>query len=168
MTKKPTTRANLPKRDNAHRSRRLDPNPAAPDFAARFMGIRYGCHGKHKRNPYAYGVAPYRGTDTDRSLCDEHAGFSQSDMARIPALFLRAERAGLAGNLIWTVDDTGWVYELMSTNVGLNEWHGYPLLTTDPFARQVWERFANWANQHGNQADRDAAGRCAQFYGFRP
>ncbi|TWB10753.1 hypothetical protein FBZ89_13222 [Nitrospirillum amazonense] len=56
----------------------------------------------------------------------------------------------------------------MSTNTGLNEWHGYPLLPTDSFAKQVWERFANWAIRSGAQADRDAADRCANFYGFQP
>lgn len=168
MKKRPSSRAELPVRDDAHRKRQLDPTPAAPTLASRFTDIRYGCYGKHKRNPYLYGVAPYHGTDTDRSLCDEHAGFLQSDMVRIPSLFLRAKLAGLAGNLIWTVDDTGWVFELMSTNVGLNQWHGYPLLPNDPFARQVWARFDNWAKQCGDQVDREAAGRCANFYGFRP
>lgn len=167
MTRRPTSRANLPVRDDAHRTRELDPNPASPDFAARFTDIRYGCSGKHKRNPYIYNISPYHGRDIDRSLCDEHADFQKSDMVRIPLLFRRAELSGLAGSLIWTVDDNGWIYELMSTNVGLNEWHGYPLLPTDSFARQVWVRFDDWATHLGIKADRETARRCAQYYGFR-
>jgi hypothetical protein len=167
MARKPTARDKQPERHDTYRTRWLDPNPAAADFSTRFAGIQYRCYGKHKRNPYLYCVSPYHGTDVDRSLCDEHAGFVKSDMIRIPLLLRRAELAGLAGNLIWTVDDTGWIYELMSTNVGLNEWHGYPLLLRDPFARQVWERFFEWANQYGDRRDRDAAECCAQFYGFR-
>lgn len=132
-----------------------------------FKDIKYECSGKHKRNPYLYGVDPYRGNDTDRSLCDEHAGFLKCDIKRIPDLFRRSRLARLAGNLIWTIDDTGWMFELMSTNVGLNEWHGYPLLPNDPFARQVWVRFDDWARKDGQQADRNAAERCAILYGFR-
>lgn len=167
MTRRPTSRANLPERNDAHRTRELDPKPASPEFTARFQNIRYGCSGKHKRNPYIYAVSPYHGSDTDCSLCDEHAGFQKTDLTRVPLLFRRAELAGLAGSLIWTVDDNGWIYELMSTNVGLNEWHGYPLLPTDSFAKQVWMRFDDWANRCGNNKDQNAASRCAQFYGFK-
>ncbi|MBZ9939467.1 hypothetical protein LB518_24495 [Mesorhizobium sp. BR1-1-16] len=88
-------------------------------------------------------------------------------MLRIPALLKRAQEAGLMGNLIWSVDDNGWIYELQVTNTGLNDWHGYPMLPSDPFARPVWLRFREWAAQHGNQVDRDAAHSCALRYGLK-
>lgn len=135
---------------------------------AHFNGIRYGCSGKHKANPYLYGVDPYRGPDSDRSLCDTHAGFTKADEKRIGALFDRAKMAGLIGNLMWTVDDTGWIYELQVTNQVQNEWHGYPLLPNDVFAPQIWMRFSIWANQHGSAADREAARNSALLYGIKP
>lgn len=164
---KPPKRADLPQRDDARRKRWLEPNPRGAAFLDRFVGIRYGCSGKHKSNPYHYDVAPYHGKDSDRSLCDAHTGFTKPDLARVPFLFGRAKQAGLAGNLIWTVDDTGWIYELQVTNAGQNEWHGYPVLPSDPFAQQIWDRFSDWALQHGSAGDQDAAKACALLYGLR-
>ncbi len=165
---KPPRRSDLPPRNDEHRKRWLTEDMTPATLADRFHAIRYGCSGKHKSNPYIYGAAPYHGKDSDRSLCDDHATFGQADMARIPSLFVRAQAAGLTGNLIWSVDDTGWIYELQLTNAGLNEWHGYPVLTTDPFARKVWRRFAQWAPALGSKADQDAADACALRYGLKP
>lgn len=125
---KPPRRSELPDRNDSYRERWLTDDVSPQALAHRFHGIRYGCYGKHKANPYIYGVEPYRGPDSDRTLCDDHAGFNKADLSRIPALFARAHAAGLAGNLIWSVDDNGWIYELQITNTGLNEWHGYPML----------------------------------------
>lgn len=161
---KPSRRDTLPQRDDAHRKRSLYETGQLKELAERFAGIRYGCAGKHKANPYLFGVAPYHGTDSDRSLCDQHAGFLKEDLQRIQSLLKRAEAASLAGNLIWSVDDTGWIYELQITNAGRNEWHGYPMLPTDPFARTVWSRFRAWAHQAGQPADKNAALACATLY----
>lgn len=166
MTKRPN-RKNEQRRSKKNRPRRLALNLSTEALAAHFDEIRYGCYGKHKANPYLYGVDPYRGPDSDRSLCDEHAGFTKTDIQRIDALFERAKMAGLVGNLMWTVDDTGWIYELQITNQEQNEWHGYPLLTGDVFALQVWKRFSAWANEHGSSVDRSAAKNAALLYGIK-
>lgn len=89
-------------------------------------------------------------------------------MERIPRLFDRAKAAGLIGNLIWTVDDSGWIYELQLSNAQQKEWHGYPMLPDDPFARQVGARFVAWAGERGSDADRLAAYKCEMLYGLRP
>lgn len=161
------SRRDLRKPSTRYRERKLEEN-LTPDLLGRlFDDIRYGCYGKHKSNPYVYGVEPYRGQDSDCSLCDDDAGFVKDDMRRIPALFERSKKAGLVGTLLWTVDDNGWIYELQVSNVTLNEWHGYPLLTNDTFARKVWDRFSDWAGQKGSQSDREAAQLSAKFYGFK-
>jgi len=166
MTKPPIRRP-LPRRDDSRRKRWLASNPSLEEGAERFREFKYSCSGKHKANPYLYGVDPYRGQDSDRTLCDDHAGFGKDDLTRIPALLERAAAACLIGNLIWTVDDTGWIYQLEVTNHIQNEWHGYPLLPSDPFARQVWERFAKWADESGSLNDQNAAKSSALLYGLR-
>lgn len=165
---KPPSRKPLPRRDDSRRKRWLAPAPTPEEVAARFRNIRYICYGKHKANPHLYGSEPYRGPDSDRTLCDDHAGFLRNDLARIPALLERAAAARLIGNLIWTVDDTGWIYQLELTNSVQNEWHGYPLLPSDAFAYQVWKRFAEWADEAGSPNDQKAAKSSALLYGLRP
>lgn len=164
---RPPRRHTLPQRDDTHRKRWLYEIEQVKELAGRFARIRYGCAGKHKATPSLFGVAPYHGTDSDRSLCDRHAGFGKDDLPRIQPLLKRAEAASLAGNLTWSVDDTGWIYELQITNVGQNEWHGYPMLTTDPFAHTVWLRFKAWADQRGQTSDRNAATACALLYDLK-
>jgi hypothetical protein len=156
-----------PTRKGATRRRWLAENttPAAAD--AHFEGFNYGCYGKHKANPYLFNCTPYRGQDSDRSLCDKHAGFGFADMARLKSLVLRAKAAALFGNLTWAVDDNGWIYEMQITNAAQNQWHGYPMLTNDPFAAQVWRRFDAWAQAHGSYADRRAAQSCSMMYGVK-
>ena len=167
MTKPPSRRP-LPRRDDSRRKRWLATDLSPKEVADRFRDIRYICYGKHKANPHLYGADPYRGQDSDRTLCDDHAGFGKDDLARIPALLARAAVARLIGNLIWTVDDTGWIYQLEVTNRIRNEWHGYPLLPSDAFARQVWERFSRWADESGSPNDQEAAKSSALLYGLRP
>lgn len=124
---KPPSRKTLPRRDDSRRKRWLEADPSPQEVEHRFRNINYICYGKHRANLHLYGVEPYRGQDSDRTLCDDHAGFGKYDLARIPALLARAAGAPLIGNLIWTVDDTGWIYQLEVTNRTQNAWHGYPL-----------------------------------------
>lgn len=110
--------------------------------------VQYGPYSKHKYNPIAYGLKPYGGPDVERTYCDEHAKFAHADSSRIPRLLRRGLHLGLqseraAGDvpaMIWTIDDNGWIYELRITNAGQAEYHGYPILQNDAFARQILAR----------------------------
>lgn len=42
--------------------------------------------------------------------------------------------------LLWTIDESGWIFELRITNAGQTQYHGYPVLQGDAFARQVLVR----------------------------
>ena len=49
---------------------------------------------------------------------------------------------------VWAVDDaTGIVYEGRITNVEQVEYHGFPLLASDPFAEEVVRLWAERADQ---------------------
>ena len=135
---------------------------------ARFAGIRYGGSQKHKERRGCFGLSPSPGfPPPDATLCDHDAGFTPQDTRRIPALLDRARRARLIGNLIWSVDDNGWVYELQMTNAGQNEHHGYPLRANDPFVEKVLRLFEARAEHDGTDGDRLAAKACRDRYGIK-
>lgn len=110
--------------------------------------VRYGGYSKHKFNPTAYKLSPYAGPDEERTYCDEHANFGKENCPRIPALLARGVMLGLwsdqnngdAPSLLWTVDESGWIFELRITNSGQAQYHGYPVLPSDAFARHVLAR----------------------------
>lgn len=164
---RPNTRSQLKNRSGQNRPRKINCNLSQSQINVRYTNIQYGCSGKHKSNPFIYGLAPYHGQDSDRSLCDRDAQFLQSDLSRIPDLFDRSRRAGLLDKLIWTVDNTGWVYELQITNSGQNCWHGYPLFLQDEFAKTLIRYFTEWAAINGTDIDKCAAQAARQLYGVR-
>ena len=143
---KPTRSRNNQKRELVES---LPSTAQRADLAAR---ARYGAYSKHKFHPTAYRLTPYAGPDEDRTFCDAHAEFVPADLPRVPRLLGRGIVAGLWGDhpqgedprLLWTVDDNGWIYELRITNAGQAEYHGYPVLPSDAFAKKVIERFASW------------------------
>lgn len=146
--KKPEARI-VTQRSRNNANRRLC--SAVPALEARedLMGrARYGAYSKHKFNPTAYRLTPYAGSDVERTYCDAHSHFGKDDIARIPALLARGVMLGLwseqgsdcTPDLLWTIDDTGWIFELRITNSGQSQYHGYPVLTGDAFARQVLTR----------------------------
>ncbi len=112
------------------------------------MQTTYGAYSKHKFNPSAYGLRPYAGLDVDRTYCDAHSHFGKGDFVRVPFLLRRGVMLGLwsdqnsgdAPSLLWTIDDTGWIFELRITNAGQAQYHGYPILPGDAFARHVLVR----------------------------
>lgn len=127
------------------RKRRLQENASFTDVESRFAGITCGGSQNHKAHPHLFGLAASGFPPADSTLCDRDAGFAPADMARIPALLDRARRARLIGNLVWTVDDNGWIYELQITNQVRNEHHGYPLRAGDPFIERIFRHFKAWA-----------------------
>ena len=164
---RPRTRSALPVRRDDRRKRALDDAPSEAALLSRFERIRYVGSAKHKRQPHLFGLDPFNGTRGDATLCDEHAGWRPEDAERESRLLGRAHEAGLVGNLIWVVDDNGWIYELQVTNPVQNEHHGYPLLPSDVFAEKVHERFAAWAAAHGTASDRQAEQACRARYGLK-
>lgn len=165
---RPRTRDRFPPRQDAKRKRWLNENATVEEAEARFAGIRYGGSQKHKERPHRFRLSPSSGfPPPDATLCDRDAGFTSQDMCRIPALLDRARRARLIGNLIWSVDDNGWVYELQMTNAGQNEHHGYPLRANDPFVEKVFRLFVAWARDDGKDSDRRAAEACRDRYAIK-
>lgn len=124
---------------------------------------------RHKRDPLAFGLSISPGAKKgDATLCDEHAGFTPSRSRTIPRLIQRGLSAGLVGrqNQIWTVGDDGWIFEGRLTNAGTHEYHGYPVLDWESIARPVYDRYSEWASNHGNKRDRLAAEQCRIRYRY--
>ncbi|WP_156425867.1 hypothetical protein [Herbaspirillum rubrisubalbicans] len=146
--KKPPSRVVVSRsRNNPHR-KLIAAVPTLSQRLALSGQVSYGPSAKHKFHPVAYGLAPYQGQDVERTYCDEHANFDQSQWGQIPLLLARAVKLGLwseqdnkgAPSLLWTLSDTGWIYELRITNAGQFQYHGYPILPDDAFARHVLVR----------------------------
>ncbi|WP_145923895.1 hypothetical protein [Pseudomonas citronellolis] len=134
-------------RNNANR-RLSNTMPTGDLRAALSARVKYGAYSKHKYNPSAYKLTPYAGMDVERTYCDAHAHFGKGDSHRIKDLLKRGVMLGLwsdqkdgdVPSLLWTVDETGWIFELRITNSDQALYHGYPLLPEDAFARHILAR----------------------------
>ncbi len=151
MRKKPPAREELPEIVGRPDRKLRDPLPSLAERQAFAAGVQYHPYAKHKKHPSAYRLKPYEGR-ADRTYCDSHSKFQKPDFGRIPLLL---ERAALSGAwsldvrdqvpaMLWTVDDNGWVYELYITNEYQSDYHGYPLMPADSFARLVIARLREW------------------------
>lgn len=78
-------------------------------------------------------------------------------------LGLRSEQSnGDTPNLLWTVDESGWIFELRITNADQTQYHGYPVLPGDAFARHVLTRARAVAHDERKLIDdKDPAARSA-------
>jgi hypothetical protein len=146
--KKPASRIVVKRsRDNANR-RLIATLPTTASRAELSARATYGAYSKHKFNPTAYKLMPYAGPDVERTYCDAHAGFGKDKLNRIPTLLQRGVMLGLwsdhsngdTPSLLWTIDESGWIFELRITNSGQAHYHGYPVLPGDAFARHVLVR----------------------------
>lgn len=171
MARRKPERRLIKERSRENQNRRLSGTiPSLADLAKLADAACYECYSKHKAHPTAYKLKPYEGTDEDRTFCDAHADFKPADHVRIPLLLKRGIMAGLCGELsddgvprmLWTVDDTGWIFELPLTNAGIPQYHGYPMLPSDSFARIVLERFAYAASTENIRNALDEGARAAR------
>lgn len=134
-------------RDNANRRLTAIP-PTTARRAELSARVSYGPYSKHKLNPSAYNLAPYSGPDVERTYCDAHAHFGKADFVRTIDLLKRGVMLGLwseqierdVPRLLWTIDESGWIFELRITNYAQVQYHGYPVLPGDAFARHVLVR----------------------------
>ena len=151
MRRKPPPRVLQP-RLSENEKRDLSPTlPSMDDRADLRARATYAGYAKHKRDPYAWGLEPFRGRAPDRTFCED-SGLGIAAQVRIPQLLRRGIDAGLFGDLIrqgdptmlWTLDDDGWIYELRQTIPGRAVYHGYPWLPTNALGRKVIARFESW------------------------
>jgi len=172
--KKPTPRA-LPPRASDNDKRRLNQMPDQAAITRLLQTATYRGISRHKGNPRQFGLPPNNRPRGDETLCDVHANFQPADMATVPTLLRRGLTAGLIGEvetqgiptMIWTVADDGWIFEARITNAGRPDYHGYPVRASEAIAKIVYDRFADWANQHGGGREIAAADACRALYGLR-
>ena len=164
--KKPPKRADIPPRNSDNRKRGLAEAVSDDEVATLIDSVSYVGSPKHKIHPTIFGLEPFHGRRGDATLCDAHAHFQPKDMVRIQALITRGLSAKLVGTNLWTVDDSGWIYEARLTNSQTGEYHAYPVRPSEPIAEPVYRRYSVWAETHGKPSDKQAAQNCAALYGF--
>ena len=165
--RKPPKRPVIPPRNSDNNKRKLAPDAPPKRIAELLKIVHYKGSPKHKRNPAAFGLEPFRGDRGDATLCDAHANFQPADTAGIPAMIERGLRASLIGTNLWTVANNGWIFEGQVTNMVQAEYHGYPVRSSEAIAEPIDRRFRVWADCHGDAGDKQAAENCAVLYGFR-
>ena len=159
----------MPRRRSDNSGRRLLADPV-PDYVRSLQdNLQYEGSSKHKQHPHRYGLDPFRGRRGDETLCDRDAGFDPDQMRTIPDMIERSLQAGLVGKngMVWAVADNGWIYEARITNIDRPEYHGYPVRDSEAIAQPVYERFAKWAGDQGDERASLAAENCKRLYGFR-
>ncbi|CAE6768170.1 hypothetical protein R69619_03714 [Paraburkholderia nemoris] len=168
--KKPASRIVMQRSRNNPNRRLTATLPTAESRTKLSALVTYGAYSKHKYNPTAYRLTPYAGQDVERTYCDAHANFGKDDFNRIPILLTRGVMLGLwsdqndgdAPSLLWTIDESGWIFELRITNAGQTQYHGYPVLPGDAFARHVLVRAREVAFSEGKfSANQDASVQAA-------
>lgn len=146
--RKPPPRVVVQRSRNNAKRRLIAALPTTASRVELSARVTYGAYSKHKLNPTAYKLSPYAGQDEERTYCDAHADFGKENLSRIPTLLVRGVMLGLwsdqnngdAPSLLWTLDESGWIFELRITNSGQAQYHGYPVLPGDAFARHILVR----------------------------
>jgi hypothetical protein len=167
IMRKPPRRLDIPPRNKDNNKRRLWRDIPPSVVGELLETVTYKGSPKHKRNPRIFDLEPFIGDRGDATLCDDHANFQPADMAEIPRLIERGLKAGLIGTNLWTVSDSGWIFEGRLTNAIRSEYHGYPVRPAEAIAEPVYRRFRAWAAAAGDAADKRAAENCAALYRFR-
>ncbi len=73
-----------------------------------------------------------------------------------------AQTSGDVPSLLWTVAESGWIFELRITNADQAQYHGYPVLPGDAFARHVLNRARAVAHDEREfPVDKDSTARSA-------
>lgn len=179
IVKRPPPRPDTGERSSFNPKRKLAESESID--RARIAALRrqfsYEGSSKHKRWPQNYGLDPYRGERRDAMLCDAHARFDNRSMSSIRSVLLaRCLGAALVGDRwegpgpkeLWTVSDSGWIFEAQKTNPDTAEYHGYPMALNDPLAQDVYDRFASWAASVADSPAQEAAKKCRARYRLKP
>jgi hypothetical protein len=126
--------------------RRLATNPdgtALKDLAKR---VRYGGNPEHKRNPGNFGLTPPAAPRPDKTLCDEIGLFGLEEAQDLlrrgieVGMISEQEWNGYPQN-VWAVTASGHAVEAQLENREAGVYHGYPMLSADPLAEEVLERW---------------------------
>lgn len=150
--RKPERRLTTARRSDNDKRALADLPLASAALAGLAERVDYEAYAKHKLNPRAFGLEPIPAISDDPTYCDGHAGFAPEDVGRVKGLLRRGVFAGLIGRpgvpeeprTLWTLDESGWIFEGRITHPGRAIYHGYPILPGDAIAAKVTSRFQSW------------------------
>ena len=138
-----------------NRKRSIRASSAPLDRANWATNVAYVGSPLHKRNPGNFGLTPPSQPAAGKTLCDAIALFERASAV---SLLQAGACRGLVSpthtnfslpKYIWSVDEAGNVLEAQGDHQG--HYHGYPLLSDDPFREVVLRHWADSApcGQHG-------------------
>jgi len=107
---------------------------------------RYTGNPAHKRNPGDFGLTPPSNPRPDTTLCDATNIFQRTEAQRLLASGIRQglisiqQRNNWPQN-VWAVTDNGIPVEAMLENQQTGDYHGYPMLASDPLRAEILARW---------------------------
>lgn len=129
---------------NPKRRIRQDVTPA--ELERLVDSIHYTGNPEHKRNPGDFGLMPPSQPRPDKALCDTVNIFSRRKATELlragvrKGLISERQRNGYPQN-IWVVTENGCPLEAQLENPEQGTYHGYPIPDTDPFRKEIIERW---------------------------
>ena len=108
--------------------------------------VSYGGNSEHKRNPGDFGLAPPLGPRPGKILCDDVNIFKRASAKKLL-------QEGICRGLVceqcknkwpknvWAVANNGTPLEAQLDNEVTGSYHGYPMLSDDPFREEVLKRW---------------------------
>jgi hypothetical protein len=106
----------------------------------------YGGNPVHKRNPGDFNLIPPSAPRQNKTLCDGANIFRRTDALELlrqgiqRGLISEQERNGWPQN-VWAVTEEGVALESQLDNEEIGSYHGYPMLSDEPLADDVVERW---------------------------
>lgn len=108
--------------------------------------VSYAGNPEHKRNPGDFGLAPPSLPRADKAQCDTVEVFCRKEATRLlkagvrKGLISEQEQNRYPKN-IWVVLNDQWPLEAQLENPQRGTYHGYPMPESDPFRKEVLEKW---------------------------
>jgi hypothetical protein len=140
----------MKRRNGYNPKRRIAPPDFLPEEERGNLSRRvtYGGNPEHKRSPGDYNLTPPAQPRPGKTLCDGNRQILKDEALDLlrnglqKGMFCPFEHGSWPQN-IWSISDTGEIFEAQIENPTLGTYHGYPVPADDDFRRTIryeWER----------------------------
>lgn len=140
----------MKRRHGYNPKRRIAPPDFLPEAERRDLSRRvsYGGNPEHKRSPGDYNLTPPAQPRPGKTLCDGDRQILKDEALDLlkeglqKGMFCSFEHGSWPQN-IWSISNTGEIFEAQIENPMQGTYHGYPVPADDDFRRTIkyeWER----------------------------